>query len=514
MKKFGIGLTVAMVIALLISCGGEQGSAKGYKNSLLIGTDADINNLNLQDQQDATNNIVLKNTHQTLVFFNGGNEGDEKFGPCIATDWEYKDETHLTMHIRKDVHFNDGEKTPLTAEDVKFTLDMAMKNAIKNALAGFVSCSVIDDYTIEIVIEKYNNEFVQSLSTVPLSIQSKKAYESGVENPYYIGTGPYKFDEWVEGEYCRLKKVEDYWGNNLGENDLLRAGVADVIEFRPYPEASARVIALQNGEIDVCVNPPINELKYLEEDANITVYERPGTRLFYFAFNVEQKPWDNKKLRQAVACAINREDILMAALEGKGTPQTTILNRGLWGFYDEMEGFDYDLERAKKLMKEAGVEGGIKTKLSYASGSPYELIATVIQGNLREIGIEVALDPMETATHKAKCMEGEQEIFLWRWNEDSKVDFVYRDLFYTGSGSNYHHYSDKKADELTDLVATEKDQAKRLEYAKELQSYLVEECPQVPLYIANLVIAYNKNLKGTYLYGGGNHDWRHAYVAK
>ena len=502
--------------------GGDSGSAsaggsssEAHKDSLIIGTDADINNLDLQSQQDQINNIVLKNTHQTLVFFNNGSQGDERFGPCLATSWEQEDDTHIKMSLRDDVHFNDDDETPMTAEDVKFTLDMAMDNMVASVLKGYVGTTVLDDYTIEIETESYNNEFIQSLSSVPLSIQSKKAYESGMDDPYYIGTGPYKFDEWVEGEYCRLKKVDDYWGNDLPADDNLSAGVVDTIEFRPYIEASSRVMALQAGEIDVCVNPPINELQYLEDDDNITVYEQTGTRLFYFAFNVEKEPWNNQKLRQAVACAIDRNAVLEAAVYGKGTLQKTILNRGLWGFYDDMEGFDYNVDRAKELMAEAGYpDGGISTTLTYASGTPYEQIATVIQANLADIGITVTLEPMETATLKSTCVDGKQELFLWRWNEDSKVDFVYRDLFYTGSGSNYHHFSDPKVDELTDLVATEKDADARLADAKELQEYLVDQCPQVPLYIANLVVAYNKNLKGTYFYGGGNHDWRHAYVAE
>ena len=536
-KKIALLLSVAMLAVSLAGCGGgktssgsdsgsqaaggseagaEAGStAAGHKDSLIIGTDADINNLDLQQQQDQINNIVLKNTHQTLVFFNNGSQGDERFGPCLATSWEQEDDTHIKMSLRDDVHFNDDDETPMTAEDVKFTLDMAMDNMVASVLKGYVGTTVLDDYTIEIETESYNNEFIQSLSSVPLSIQSKKAYESGMEDPYYIGTGPYKFDEWVEGEYCRLKKVDDYWGNDLPADDNLAPGVVDTIEFKPYIEASSRVMALQAGEIDVCVNPPINELQYLEDDDNITVYEQPGTRLFYFAFNVEKEPWNNQKLRQAVACAIDRNAVLEAAVYGKGTLQKTILNRGLWGFYDDMEGFDYNVDRAKELMAEAGYpDGGITTTLTYASGTPYEQIATVIQANLADIGITVTLEPMETATLKSTCVDGKQELFLWRWNEDSKVDFVYRDLFYTGSGSNYHHFSDPKVDELTDLVATEKDADQRLADAKELQEYLVDQCPQVPLYIANLVVAYNKNLKGTYFYGGGNHDWRHAYVAE
>ena len=544
-KRIALLLCAAMIISTLAACGGDKkettsgskettaagettaetkaegettpaasGEVPAHKETLIIGSAADINTLDLQAQQDQINNIVLKNTHQTLVFFT--NEGTIE--PSIATSWEYTDDTHIQMKLRDDVYFNDGNKTPMTAEDVKFTLDMAMDSMVASNLAGLVETKVIDDYTIELTLESYSAEFVISLASVPLSILSKAAYEGGVEDPYYIGTGPYKFDEWVEGEYCRLVKVEDYWGNGLdaaSEPFNLLPGVSDAIEFRPYIEASSRVIALQAGEIDVCIDPPINELEYLEEDDNITVLEKPGTRLFYFAFNVEKAPWDNQTLRQAVACAIDRDAVLEAAVYGKGTPQTTILNRGLWGFYDDMEGFPYDVDRAKSLMAEAGyADGGISTTLSYATGTPYDQIATVIQANLAEIGITVTLNPMETATLKAECVEGNQELFLWRWNEDSKVDFVYRDLFYTDSGSNYHHYSDSKADELTDAIASEKDEAKRLEYSQELQEYLVEACPQVPLYIANLVIAYNKNLKGEYLFGGGNHDWAHAYIAE
>ena len=542
-KRIALLLSVVMLAGSLAGCGGgskdsggsttaatqagqagdssqaaDSGSAPAtpaHKETLVIGTDADINTLDLQKQQDQINNIVLKNTHQTLVFFTNGSNGDDRFVPSLATDWEFKDDTHIVMHLRDDVYFNDGNKTPMTAEDVKFTLDMAMENMVASNLAGYVQCTVVDDYTIEIEIESYNNEFVQSLASVPLSILSKKAYDDGVEDPYYIGTGPYKFDEWVEGEYCRLVKVDDYWGNSIPAGEDLAPGISEALEFRPYIEASSRVIALQSGEIDVCVNPPINELQYLEEDGNITVFEQPGTRLFYFAFNVEKAPWDNQKLRQAVACAIDRDSVLEAAVYGKGTPQKTILNRGLWGFYDDMEGFNYDVDRAKSLMAEAGYpDGGIETTLTYASGTPYEQIATVIQANLAAIGINATLEPMETATLKSACVDGTQEMFLWRWNEDSKVDFVYRDLFYTGSGSNYHHYSDTKVDGLIDTVATEKDQDKRLAASQGLQEYLADACPQVPLYLANLVIAYNKNLQGQYLFGGGNHDWRHAYIAE
>ena len=195
--------------------------------------------------------------------------------------------------------------------------------------------------------------------------------------------------------------------------------------------------------------------------------------------------------------------MLTVAVDGKGTLQKTILNRGLWGFYDDMEGFNYDLDRAKALMAEAGYpDGGISTTLTYSTSGAYANIATVIQDNLSKIGITVTLNPMEDATLKETCVNGDQELYLWRWNEDSKVDFVYRDLYYTGSTSNYHHYSDPHADELIDKVATEKDQDARMAAGIELQEYLVNACPQVPLYIANLVIAFNKDLQETHRHSG------------
>ena len=515
-KTIALLLCMVMALGLFTACGEKpaqkpedgnsqtQTDASGvpaHKEDLVIGTAVDINNLNLQEQQDAANNVVLKLTHENLIRFTY--EGE--LVPCLAESWEYTDDTHLKFNLVHDAHFSDG--TPLTAEDVKFTFDMAKESFVSSVLSNVVSTEVVDDYTVVLELGKYDNEIFASIASVPVAIQSKAAYESGMDEPWFIGSGRYKFDEWVEGEYCKVVKVDDYWGED--------PGVADEIVFRPYLEASSRVIALQTGEIDVCVDPPINELQYLEEDKNITVFERPGSRLFYFAFNVEKEPWNNQLLRQAVACAIDREAVLQAAVYGKGTPQTTILNRGLWGFYDDMEGFDYDVERAKSLMKEAGYpDGGISTKLLIANSAPYTNIAQVIQANLKEIGIDVTIETVEDATLKTMCKNGEQDIYLWRWNEDSKVDFVYRDLFYTGSVSNYHHYSDAHADELIDTVNTEKDQDKRMEAGKELQTYLVDACPQVPLYIANLVIAYNKDLTGTQLFPGGNHDWSHAYVAK
>ena len=103
-------------------------------------------------------------------------------------------------------------------------------------------------------------------------------------------------------------------------------------------------------------------------------------------------------------------------------------------------------------------------------------------------------------------------MFLWRWNAITRLDEVYRELFYTDYPTNYHHLSDSYVDEMADKIIVEKDVDTRLQESHDLQNYMVELVPQVPLYVPDLVIAYNKNLEGTYLFGGGNHVWSHAYV--
>lgn len=483
---------------------GQAVSGEGipaHKEELIIGTAAAVNNLDLQKQSDQINNICLKLTHQTLFRLDEENNRV----PCLAVDAVWADDTTIEIKLAPDACFSDG--TALTAEDVKFTFDMALSSPIAGNLTGLEGTDVVDDTTVRMHMKEYSNDFLMSLTFIPFGIQSKAAYESGMAEPYLIGSGQYIMDEWIDGESITFVKNENYWAED--------AGISDRITFRPYLEASSRVIALQNGEIDVCIDPPINELQYLEEDKHVTVYEQPGTRLFYFGMNCTKAPWDNQTLRQAVACAIDRESIIQAAVYGKGTPQKTILNRGLWGFYDDMEGFNYDVNRAKALMAEAGyADGGISATLTIANSSPYPMIAQVIQANLKEIGIQAEIKTMEDATLKSACTAGEQELFLWRWNETIRPDCVYRDLFNTGVTSNYHHFSDPKVDELTDQVLTDKDEAQRRTDSIELQTHLVEASPQVPLYIANLVIAYNKDLQMPFFRGGGDHEWYHAYVAQ
>ena len=495
-----VATSVSTVVATSVIPGVAPTGTK-MKDTLIIGSSADINSLDLLTQNDQINNIVLKLTHETLLF----DSNKAEITGELAESWSYTNDTTLVIKLKQNVKFSDG--TPMTADDVKFTYDMCLKSNDSSSLAGLKSIDVIDPYTVQLNLDSYDNEFLVNLTAINVGIQSKKAYDSGMDKPYLIGTGQYVFKEWISGDHVTLVKNQNYW-------DPANAGNAQTIIFRPILEGSSRTIALQNGEIDVAIDPPLTELDILSKDPNLIVHEQPGTRMFYFAFNTSKAPWNNKLLRQAVATAINKTDVITVAVNGKGTPQTTVLNRGLWGFYDDMPGYPFNVEKAKQLMSEAGYpNGGIATTMLIANTDPYSNIATVIQSELKAIGIDVTLKVVDSATLKQACVDGTQELFLWRWNEDQKNDWVYGDLYRSDSPYNYDHYNNPAADALILKVRTEKDQTQRMADGITLQKLLVDDSPTVPLYLANLVIAYNKNLQGDYFFGGGNHDWSHAYIA-
>ena len=484
---------------------GDTAGTGEIQPTLTIGIASDINELDPQAQNDQINNNCLALTHQTLVFL--ANENND-YLPCLAESWEWTDDTHLVFHLVQNANFSDG--TPFNADDVVFTYEKAMdpdRSAVAATLSLVESVEKIDDYTVQFVTSSYSNELLAVLAGYPLVILSKEAYEDpSNEKPYLIGTGRYVFNEWKQSEYVSFVKNENFWGED--------PGVAEEIIFRPILESASRVAALQSGEIDVCIDPPINDLQFLEEDENVVVHNQAGTRLFYFGFNCEHEPFDNQTLRQAISCAIDKQTIVDVVLQGYGQTQKTVVNRGVWSFYDDMEGYEYDVERAKELMAEAGYPDGLDEPVTLyaANSSPYSTIAPMIQQYLSVIGIQVEIVTRDEATLKADCQAGEHDLFLWRWNVIDRLDEIYTELFSTDYATNYHQYSDPWVDEMCVKILTEKDRDTREQLSIEMQEYLVEACPQVPLYVADLVIAYREGLTGQYLFGGGNHNWSWAYV--
>ena len=338
----------------------------------------------------------------------------------------------------------------------------------------------------------------------------------------FVCNGPYMISDWIPSERIVLSKNPNY----VGGWDSSKI-VSDTITLLLLEDSSAAYAAYNSGEAQLIKDVPTDEIPSLtkaEDGGDFYVDTILGT--YYISLNDQKEPFTDAKVRKALSLAIDRDYVANTIMQGTYEPAYNFVGPGIVDesgmFYDNANGgeryisddYDANLEEAKKLMAEAGYpDGGLTVNLYAATDDPYKTIAPIIQANLQQIGITVNIQSFDQATLKTECQAGNQDMFLWRWNVITRLDETYRELYYTGYPTNYHHLADSYVDEMTDKILVEKDADVRMQESQELQQYMAEIVPQVPLYVPDLVIAYNKNLQGTYLFGGGNHVWSHAYVA-
>ena len=515
MKKrlMALLLLTGLLSAALTGCGGgstEQASedgqtadgsteARAQANEIVVGIAQDLDeSLDPHLAVAAGTKEVMFNVFEGLV--KPTPDGD--LVPAVADHYEIsEDQTTYTFTLREGVQFHNGD--PVEMRDVTYSIERCADDSEGTPLIpalSAISSIQADDTTLTITLDQPDSEFLSYLTLAILP----EDYTDQATAP--VGTGPFKFVSRTAQDSIVLERFDGYWGT---------PAQLDKVTFRIIENADSLVMSLQSGAIDMFAHLTSTQAAQLGDDFQVLEGTMNLVQALYL--NNAAEPFNNEKVRQALCYAVDKQQIIDVAFDGYGSPIGSSMYPAFGKYFDESltDYYTYDPDKAKALLAEAGYpNGGISTTLLIANSAPYTNIAQVIQANLKEIGIEVEIQTVEDATLKTMCANGEQELFLWRWNEDSKVDFVYRDLYYTGSGSNYHHYSDPHADELIDIVKTERDQEAREAASVELQEYLVEACPQVPLYIADLVIAYNKNLTGTLLFPGGNHDWSHAYIAQ
>lgn len=458
-------------------------TAGGYKDTVTIALPEDITNLDVQESNATMNLVIQQCIHDPLIKLSADGES---FDCKVAESYEQTSETTWQFNIRKGIKFHNGEE--LTADDVVFTFERAVSSGAANdKVALMTAVNKIDDYTVEIVLEDQISDILYYVAYPTLGILCKSAVEADAANGYTIGCGPYVFDSWSNGNNITMHAFEDYYDGAKPTNNLV---------FRIMPEASSRVIALQTGEVDVCIDPPAIELNHIAEDSNLSLLQIASERMHYLAFNMSGEPFaNNQKLRQAIAMAINKDNIVTVATEGLGTPAVTFFSQG-FGYYDGYDPYPYNVEKAKELLAEAGYPDGFEFTLYYA-GSLKELMSQVIQTNLKEIGVNVNIEELETAALKSKLKEGDYEACVYNWANDSAgPDNNVRPLFKTGSSSNRTHYSDEYIDNLMDEALKETDSDKRLEMYKEIQEYVLDACPIVPCFYETISVGVNAKLQG------------------
>jgi len=496
-----IPMLLCMALVSALQSYGATGGAKDsgrYQEKIVIGTPLDVTTTDPQGSNTDANMILFCMTHETLV------ELDPKTGKIIPGLAECKIVDGYTFRFKlpKDATFTNG--TPCTARDVKFTLDRAMQSSFtKPKLTLVTKIEVLNDQELVIKISQPSQEFLMNLAHRSLSILSEAALKAN-EKGYALGTGKYFLKEWIPGDHLTVARYEKY-----------RKGPAKTkfVELRLMKEDSARVIALQTGEIDVCIDPPSVELDYIANDKNLALIQVPNVIMLYIAMNNTKAPFNNPKVRQALAYAVNKEKLIQAGYNGQGTVHNNFINRGQFGLDTALTGYEYSINKAKALLSEAGCSNGFEFELAY-NGSVKALIATVLQEDFAKIGVKVKLAEMESAALKSMLNEKKHTAALYQWTDADGTDFTVRSMYYSGSGSNRSLIADKKLDKMIDDALVEPSSAKRAEKYHLIEKYLRDACPIIPICTSIINVGTKASVKGAVWMSTAKHDYRDIYISK
>lgn len=408
----------------------------------------------------------------------------EQIIPVLCTSWEQLSDTQWKFHLRDDVYFHNGDK--FSAEDVKFSYEIANQGNSAVRVEGIESMEVLDEQTIVINLKSCDMDFLYKITAPEVSILSKKAFDTmPEEEAIKIGTGAYKYGEWVQGDHVEFLANHDYWNG---------APKTERIVLRYIPEPSARTIALQTGEVDLIQEPPATDLAAIAEDSNLRLEQYPGSTVSYLFLNCSVAPFDNQLVREAVAHAINFEEIRQAVYLGNCLELNNVMHSSN-EFYSDVESYSYDIEKAKELLTEAGYPNGFSSFIATAGQANDVAIATIIQSQLSKAGITLEVQNMDSVAFNAliapssteKIPMGVTAFSGYTYGADSAL----RVNFHSKGPQNYCNLNDPYVDEMLDKAVAEKDTEVRRQLYAELEQYLVN----LAVYLPNCIELNNIGMK-------------------
>jgi peptide/nickel transport system substrate-binding protein len=474
------------------------------KDAMVIGLLAEPVTMDPPQITDLNSTRVIKRMFEGLT---AQELGTYKIIPGLAQSWDIsKDGLTYTFHLRPNVKFHDG--TPLTAEAVKFCFDRQLNDQgpfyatgiypyVKGFLGNVAGVEVVNPTTVQIRLKAPLTPFLQYLAHHSLYIYSpdalKKWGKDIVKHP--VGTGPFKLETWEPGVRVVLARNDQYWGGAPKVRQAI---------YVPIIEAQARLSAIKTGEIDLTMDVPPDSLADLRKDPDVVVAETNSSAVWYVALNTRHPALKDKRVRQALNYAVQKEAIIRDILKGTAIVATTPLSP-VYGPYheDKTVRYPYDPEKAKALLKEAGFAGGFDVTFyvpESGSGmqSPVEM-GTVIQANLAAVGVRAKIQTMEWGAYLKKYLDA-PDMAEMSWNpsigdpDHMMYMLLSSDRFPPAFNAGF--YQNPRVDELLRRGRTTIDEKERIPLYKEAQRLVVEDAPWIFVDHGKQVIVYRKRVQG------------------
>jgi peptide/nickel transport system substrate-binding protein len=469
------------------------------------------NNLDLRVGTDAQSERIGALILDALV------KKDEHYNlePWLAQSWEQPDPLTWIFHLRDGVHFHDGR--PLGAVDVAWTIESLIHPAATGGLitsksgsfASIEHAEVRDRLTVVVHLKHPDAGLLFNMSDGLFGVVPKGAGSELGMRP--IGSGPFRFVSAVQDKEVLVERNADYWA---GEPKI------EKVQFRVVPDAVTMALELKKGSGDIESNGiALDMVHALRNEAKLATESGPSSVVVYMNFNVEDPILRDRRVRQAIACAIDRQAIVESLWRGKARLANSLLPPEHWARAadSDMAHYPPDVKRAKVLLTAAGFpeksDGSMRLRLTLKTSTDEttRLLAAVLQQQLKAAGIDLQIRSAEFGAFYSDVTRGAFQIYALRWissNEDPDIfRYAYGSASFPPKGGNRGHYANRRVDDLLRDASTQTDQVKRRKDYVEVQQILAEDLPGIPLWYQDNEVVHNRRVTGIHPTGAGDFDY-------
>ena len=488
MKRKLIYLSI-LVLLVLFACSQKENQKKRIekeeKKILTMAQKAEIKTLDPQKATDSVSRSIIKLINQTLVYID--NEGN--IVPELAQEITKVSPKETLIKIKNDIKFSNGET--LTIDDVLFSLERAKASPkMSQDLYMIESFEKVDDRTLKINTLYDAGNLLHKLASGGVAIVNKKAFEEDENN--IVGTGMFKLKEWVAGEKLVLERNE-FFKDSKSNIDTL------VVKF--VPEANSRMIMLETGEIDLARDLLPLDFKKISEDTKFTTVEIETPSNMFLGFDLRNELLADKRVRQAIAYAINNEDLVKTVFNGSASVATSPVPKITTGHNENSNNYPQNIEKAKQLLAEAGYPNGFNIELFVSEDNQRIDMAVIIQDNLKKIGINAEIKTFQWAAYVSTIENPNiiKPLFIMSWNiSNDDPDEVLYPLYHSSqidAHTNVVFYKNEKFDNLISEARETTDKDKRMKLYEEAQDIIQEDLPHYTLVYPKQNFAYKASIK-------------------
>ncbi|MDQ6907214.1 MAG: ABC transporter substrate-binding protein [Chloroflexota bacterium] len=468
--------------------------------TLKAGLDGDILTFDPLTSGAYADREVYYNVYDTLVAF----DTNLQIVPALAEKWETPDPKTYIFHIRQGVKFHDG--TDLNADAVKFNIDRYLTDKTsrrKAEIDTITSVDVMDPYTVKFSLKAPFAPLLPTLADRAGMILSPKVVQAlGPDalaaKPVGAGSGPFKFVEAVKDDHITFERNPNYWKKDAAGNQL---PYVDKLIYRPILDATVLLANLKTGDLDISYSIAAKDVAGVKSGSELVIKDVAGLGFNGLGFNVAKEPFNKKELRQAVAEALDRDQINKTVYFGVNTVAQGAIPPSSWAFDANYKPYGANIAKAKEYLKAGGKPDGFTFDFKVGSGSPTTTqLAQLIKDQLAKAGITANLVQEERTTLSNDQNMGNFQMLIFGWSGRADPDGNLYNIFHTGGGLNYGGYSSPMVDDLLEKARAAGDQAQRKDLYQQAQKLIVDDAAMAFYSFVPAYLVMQPKVQGVQLY--------------